>query len=543
MLCLFQLTTGSGQNESPSKSISKPAAARGICEKYIMDAFAEYERDEFWQSSCDEARALQLLKVTQSDTKTPELNFDAMRKTKESGFQPTLTSWGTTTDSGVALDTSCIQDGVRYPSFSDTQHAEDGKSWFPNSAKFDLWAQWFAGALEMKDAVNISDTAGKPLANTYATLLQALQRVSVLMRMHGWLKRGVAFAVTPNASYMVIAYREGTQNKRLSVQQVETSDVPRLFHLASLHARQNPDWFITNSGKVLVNCLKTMDINPMFTRTVVFAESQSEVYSVTLPRGDQERVQLVVDSERDSAHFLVKVINAEEDAKREIKFTKMAKPEHVLYVFEQSDTKTANEYVLTSVCDEVDTTTQEGNEADANSPIQLTAKAKTTHDGHVSACHAKFSDPKLFVPPYLKNLPCTGGALVMMKGFMMSKDEDGNYSCPIDTTLSTLSGDIERCLHKYHNADVVHADVRPSNIVYFEQLQRYVLIDLGLSARVSTEANYHCLEEDSSQWKYASHRVRNAQEQFLWTVCDDFAMWAQCLYKVKGLSMDFLTQH
>jgi hypothetical protein len=307
---------------------------------------------------------------------------------------------------------------------------------------------------------------------------QALQRAVVWMRMHAFIKRLFVFLAfvsgkgTPTFQALVVTRTQHNGIVKMT-SVVYSLDTAEVFLVAWKEVSAKPlEYFLMIGGGSLMACLGQLGIPPRLTRTRFLAQSRSTVYSVALPQSDNglhvhmHKFELAIkvfcdstreDFKREVAALTALFGNSDDDGKVAA---------YAFQAFEWQNAGPAKETPLFAG----------GGEALQD----LLKSAKTICQAETKGKGGESPDGRwLFECPSGED---GWGAAIVMKHGLVTKEQRGDQwyvtSVSLATALAGAGHDDERllCLHSdmhkwfqlMANKGVTHRDMRPSNVVYFD---------------------------------------------------------------------------
>jgi hypothetical protein len=375
---------------------------------------------------------------------------------------------------------------------------------YTNSAIPDATSTCLPMWFEVKDSKAGTDL----VANDWAVLKQALERVLTRFRLSAYLSKCIGFAVTGRSAWFICALRRDEKNLpvNIHVMRIQHADVERLWDAFTVAATDNA-FFLTEDGPQLVACVKKLGFHPAQCRIRFLAESMSRVYVLSPPHSPPG-FEIGVCA-RSAELFAIKIVRNEEEYNRETVTLKA-----VARVYQKGF------YALGCV-------------PRVNDGSEETDWFITQPNYSVVASQKSNLLPGAWW--HFPQLPDgSGGAIVM-------EVASADMSMESDST-SAINGAL-KSLRFAHSASYVHCDVRVNNLLHFNR-GGWQLVDFGHSSALNSPYKLllssnqrNCVGQRIIDF-IASNNVSGSVEVNLdgWYAGDDYEMLMQMVIPIIGRS-------
>jgi serine/threonine protein kinase len=321
--------------------------------------------------------------------------------------------------------------------------------------------------------------------------------LQVRSQLSAFLSHVVCLATTGAYAWIVCAKRtlpEAEAGKMpllaLHIWSVSVSTLAELAIVLKSTSMKDPTWFLTSDGPAILSTLSSIGVSALQCRVKFHKQSMDRVYLLHLPvqhaSGNEWHVSAKV------ASLAFKVVGDERFAQEASAVKRIAE-----------SNKIAGFYALgASSSDDVWFQTRSG-VPEFYIPPQLECEYKGwwTHE------HKQPEDK----------------GVIIMRPAQRGKEPTWN-------DRAKLFDDVKKTLKVAHELQIVHTDIRASNILYFGEGDSgaWQLIDFGLSCALGSTVS---LERDSSRAKRSGQRIKRIMEEsgdaninVEWTTNDDYSM-------------------
>ena len=332
---------------------------------------------------------------------------------------------------------------------------------------------------------------------------QVLQRAVVWMRVHAFIGRMYVFSVLaskPKPTFRVLFSQRSHEENGISSYLYQCSSARQFLAAWYAISMKPASFFLVAGGGPLMACLGRLKVHPRLVRSRFLKKSRSSVFSIVLPKLVNGNIQVdMFDSQLAIKVFSESTRNdfyRETSALQRLFLDETDKlTPYAITAFEWSESCKVIAYDL---CFGADIILRE-----------ILGVARAISD-------KELSDPaeKLYRKKSKKSMKSMGdwaGAIVMRHGKV--KVERNNLSWTIspltlanellaveadDRYLLSVERDMQLWLEHMRAKNVAHCDMRPDNVVFFDNPPRWCLIDFGM-ARLDGQPLRVTWSMDSSQ--------------------------------------------
>lgn len=423
----------------------------------------------------------------------------SLRDTKEDTVQTSLNSHLTLLR---AIDTHLSQ--LRM----DFKYPVGNPAAFQPSAKPDLTATLLPLFWELKDRQRLAPVKNKgeakPSFNApeWNVLEQAIERVLVRSQLSAFLSFVCCLATTGMRAWVVYVTRDlpkaagETPSLELHIWQVPIEALATLAFALNSKSVADPSWFLTSDGPAIIEALTSIGVSPLQCRVKFIEQSMDRVYLLNLPvEAHRSPFQVFANC----ASLALKVVGGDRYTQEADALRKIAKSGGV-----------AGFYALGAApSTEAVWFKKEEKKEEDGATLFLSELAKVGHEGWWSTERSPQNGGVIIMRPAATNLPTGEGRGAIVAG-------------------------VRRTLAAAHKLDIVHTDIRHSNILYFgavpgeENSEGWQLIDFGLSSKAGATIE---VQANSSRGRRCGVRIlslvnasKTAAISCDWEKGDDFEM-------------------
>lgn len=314
----------------------------------------------------------------------------------------------------------------------------------------------------------------------WEVLTQATERVLVRSQLSAFLSFVFCFATTGERAWVVYTTRKLPESGaglepscELHIVEVSVDRLPFLALTLNAKSVEYPGWFLTCDGGVIINTLSSIGVLPLHCRVKFLKQSMDRVYLLNLPV-EAHGVPFKVLSGHNDTSLALKVVGGDRFGQEASALQKIAQENSV-----------PGFYALGAV-----------------SPTSESVWFLETHQKHYAQRVALSSGVKELVDAknawWGKHYDFEGGAIIMQAAL----------SHQPSATRGQIVHGVKNILKVAHKLNIVHTDIRQSNILHFKT--GWQLIDFGLSAKAGSEVN---LLKKSSRAGRCGERIRGLLEE------------------------------
>ena len=393
--------------------------------------------------------------------------------------------------------------------------------------------------LELKQST--ANTGGKNKGgiddDVWNGLKQSIDRILYHSELYGFMRRMFVMLVLGSCAWLIVYERDETKlTKRDHGSIIQFEQCIRIFRIPGEQRRrnntncgldeearnrilhtwgiivqkciENSSFYLTEDGNWLVTTLHKMGFNPLHCRTQLAGASMSRVYLVkTL---DDKRS---IPAEFCDFDFALKIVLDSDSFSREVRAGNLT---HKKISESSTGSESSNWFYMLGYLD--------------------TGNVHYFQDFYTSPG----PDDSIMYVSWIKDViesEKRGGVIIMRVGKctlkQYLKENKNNLSTDV---LSTIFNGVSRSLTYLHSANLVHCDIRSSNIMYFGRTKseyfnplKWQLIDYGLSTEIGEISR---IDINGARYKSCGYRLSQIKTQKNWRfyIGDDYEMLYKTLH-------------
>eukprot|EP00597_Dinobryon_sp_UTEXLB2267_P002739 CAMPEP_0170072194 /NCGR_PEP_ID=MMETSP0019_2-20121128/9897_1 /TAXON_ID=98059 /ORGANISM="Dinobryon sp., Strain UTEXLB2267" /LENGTH=556 /DNA_ID=CAMNT_0010281051 /DNA_START=143 /DNA_END=1813 /DNA_ORIENTATION=- len=355
----------------------------------------------------------------------------------------------------------------------------------------------------------------------------ALSRLFVLRSVYAQLSKAIVFAVGTRSAWIVIFERQLEDDERgeyIHMYRIRRKSVSPLWSAISLQMKMNSKWFLTEDAEILNEAIMHLGVHPIGTVSQLVECSGHRVYGVSFPRIYSSYAYWSTSAlgcTANVASFAIKIFHREVKFRREAQYLERVKEQyHKLYeeddicfymlatgevdtskpskVIEEVSHKQINDYTAQYIFSKIGTVVKN---------LKLRSKVYFPEKCWDCLMHSRSDN--------------FGGYILMRYGHKVHIDESNK---------AAIADSVMKSLEAAHAVGIVHCDIRPSNILRFEDeadRNKYQLIDFGHAVDTNDEVKFR----DRIQYECRGRRFRRnfIGDKVSWGTEDDYQMLVRML--------------